>query len=57
MIKINNYQDLLNSKNKIPALVYTDVQKRIGDWLSYGNSLEDDYVKNQFRYVERVLNR
>lgn len=57
MIKINNYEDLLNYKDKIPVLVLADVQKRIGDWLSYGNSLEDDYVKNQFKYVERVLNR
>ena len=57
MIKINNFKDFLNYSDRLPISVLEDIDKRIGDWLATGGTLEDDYIKQQFKYAERVLNR
>lgn len=47
--KLNKYKDL------VPSIVILDVEKRITDWLSSGGSLNDEYVKRQFLYIENYI--
>lgn len=56
MIKINSMEDLIKYSRELPNDVVADIQSRIGDWIVSGGSYEDDYIKQQFRYAERVLN-
>ncbi len=56
MIKINSMEDLIKYSKELPNDVVADIQSRIGDWIVSGGSYEDDYIKQQFRYAERVLN-
>ncbi|WP_054198881.1 DUF6877 family protein [Clostridium baratii] len=56
MIKINSMEDLIKYSKELPNDVVVDIQSRIGDWIVSGGSYEDDYIKQQFRYAERVLN-
>lgn len=55
-ISINNMDDLINHANKIPFVALQDIDKRIGDWLASGGNYEDGYIKQQFRYAERIIN-
>ena len=55
-IKINNVKDILNNSKYIPVEVIQDIDKRISDWLATGGKREDPYIKQQFRYAERVAN-
>lgn len=55
-IIINSMKDVLNNSEYIPVEVLKDIDKRIGDWLASGGKREDPYIKQQFRYVERVAN-
>lgn len=55
-IKINNVKDILNNSKYIPVEVIQDIDKRISDWLASGGKREDPYIKQQFRYAERVAN-
>lgn len=55
-IKINSMKDILNNSEYIPIEVLQDIDKRIGDWLASGGNREDPYIKQQFRYAERVAN-
>lgn len=52
-MRINNIGDLL--KAKLPAVVVSDIEKRITDWLVAGGSEDDPYIKQQFRYAENYL--
>lgn len=54
-MQINSIEDLV--KAGLPLRVIQDIDKRIGDWLATGGSLEDPYVKQQFRYAENVVNQ
>lgn len=42
--------------HKMPIQVLQDVNQRIGDWLSSDGSHEDEYIKQQLRYMENVAN-
>ncbi|AJA42574.1 hypothetical protein K144313037_p20590 (plasmid) [Clostridium tetani] len=55
-IKINSVKDILNNSKYIPAEVIQDIDKRISDWLASGGKKDDSYIKQQFRYAERVAN-
>ena len=50
---INSIEDLLQAK--LPAVVISDIDKRISDWLAAGGSKDDPYIKQQFRYAENYL--
>ncbi|MDU6304714.1 MAG: hypothetical protein E6585_23845 [Serratia marcescens] len=50
---INSIEDLLQAK--LPAVVISDIDKRISDWLAAGGSEDDPYIKQQFRYAENYL--
>ena len=52
-MRINSVEDLV--KAGLPAIVLQDIDKRITDWLASGGKLEDQYVKQQFRYAEKVM--
>lgn len=54
-VSIQSVSDLC--KYDLPVYVLEDINKRIADWLASGGNMEDDYVKQQFRYAERYLNK
>lgn len=48
-MRINSVEDLVRAG--LPLRVIHDIDKRITDWLALGGTLEDPYVKQQFRYA------
>ena len=56
MSQISNAEELLCNLDKLPNHVIEDINKRISDWISSGGSIEDDYIKRQYRYAEEVAN-
>lgn len=50
-------QELDNVFHQLPVPVLNDINHRIGDWLVSGGSITDDYVKRQFQYAFRVVER
>lgn len=53
-IRINRIEDL--GKADLPLPVLKDINDRIRDWLASGGSVEDEYVKYQLKYAERIAN-
>ncbi|MGL5749532.1 MAG: DUF6877 family protein [Paraclostridium sp.] len=58
-MKINTLEDFNKAilENDIPVEILLDVKGRIGDWTSSGGSLDDPYIKQQYRYIENFINR
>lgn len=56
MIEINNIDDLGKVAHLLPFEVLQDIYKRIGDWLASGEDINTQYVINQCKYAERVIN-
>lgn len=56
-MKIKNMDNLNEAivKGRVPQSVISDVLKRILDHILSGGSVEDPYMKQQFRYVEKVI--
>ena len=54
-ILINSMEDLFKYSHLLPHAVLVDIDKRIGDWLAAGGSIEDEYIKQQLRYAEKVI--
>lgn len=50
-------EDLIRYAHLIPHEVLVDIDKRIGDWLASGGSIDDGYIKQQFRYAEGFLKK
>lgn len=57
MIKINCIQDISKYEHLLPENLKKDVYYRIGCWLESGGSVEDDYIKQQCRFIEYCLNK
>lgn len=55
-IKINSIDDFNKYISKLPTAAIADTDKRISDWLASGGTPEDSYIKQQYRYVENLLN-
>ncbi|MBV4450697.1 hypothetical protein KM792_13690 [Clostridium tyrobutyricum] len=56
-IKINTMEDLDKNLNKLPIQAIRDIDKRIKDWMCCeGSSIDDPYIKQQFRYAENLIN-
>lgn len=57
MIKINSMEDLNKNIDKLPVEAIADINKRITDWMSEeGSSIDDPYIRQQFRYAENLIN-
>lgn len=56
-IQLNSVEDLIRYAHLIPHEVLVDIDKRIGDWLASGGSIDDGYIKQQFRYAEGFLKK
>lgn len=58
-MKINTEEDFNKAilENDIPIEILLDVKGRIGDWMISGGSLDDPYIKQQYRYIENFINR
>ncbi|WMT79885.1 DUF6877 family protein [Terrisporobacter mayombei] len=59
MIEINNLNELIEAigKYSVPQHVMIDVDNRIKDWLISGGNESDNYILNQCKYVERIINK
>lgn len=55
-IKIHNINDFNSIAHLLPVKVLMDINQRMTDWLASGGKIEDDYIKQQFRYAENILN-
>lgn len=57
-MKINTEKEFNEAilKYNIPSEILLDVKSRIGDWTSSGGSLDDPYIKQQWKYVENYIN-
>lgn len=59
MVEINNLNQLFQAigKYNVPTVVVLDVNSRIRDWLASGGEENDQYVINQCKYVEKIINK
>ncbi len=55
-IKINNFEDIVKYSGYVPVEALNDVNRRITDWIASGGKQDDPYIKQQFRYIENIVN-
>ena len=55
-VTIKTMSDLNENLKHLPTAALQDIDKRITDWLASGGSEDDAYIKQQFRYAEKVIN-
>lgn len=57
-MKITNHEEFNEAvlKYNIPSEILLDIKGRIGDWLLGGGSLDDPYIKQQYRFIENYVN-
>ena len=53
--KFKNMNMLEKYIGLVPDIVLEDVDKRMSDWFSMGGEIEDNYIKQQYKYLERYL--
>lgn len=52
-VEVQCIEDLV--RVNLPLHIVQDIDKRIGDWLASGGSLDDPYIEQQFKYANNVL--
>lgn len=59
MVEINNLNELIEAVGNynVPTNVILDVDSRIKDWLISGGNEDDNYILNQCKYVEKIINK
>ena len=57
MTKITSMAEIHENLKHLPLEAIRHIEKCITDWLASGGSLDDDFIKQQFRYVENLLGR
>lgn len=57
MVEINTMEDFNKVSDKLPTVILWDINNRIKDWIVSGGSLDDPYIKQQFKYAENILGR
>lgn len=57
-MKINSHEEFNKAilDYNIPTEILLDVKSRIVDWTSSGGSLDDLYIKQQWKYIENYIN-
>ena len=57
-MEINTKQDFFEAimKYDIPDSILLDVKSRMLDWILMGGNFEEDYIKQQYKYIERYIN-
>ena len=53
--KFKNMNMLEKYIGLVPDIVLEDVDNRISDWFYMGGEIEDNYIKQQYKYLERYL--
>lgn len=56
-MKIKNIDDLSGNAHLLPINVLVDINHRITDWIASGGNIEDDYIIQQCKYAENIINR
>ena len=54
-MEINTVEDLSKITHLLPTVALQDIEKRITDWIASGGDIEDDYIKQQCKYAERLI--
>lgn len=50
-------EDMDKNLSKLPIQAIKDIDRRIKDWMCCeGSSIDDPYIKQQFRYAENLIN-
>lgn len=57
VISITNAEEMADAivKYQVPIEIFNDVKSRIGDHILSGGTMDDSYVKQQYRYVENFI--
>ena len=57
-MKINNQEEFDKAilEYSIPKEIILDIKNRISNWVLSGGSLNDHYVKQQYRFIENYIN-
>jgi len=52
---VSPLQEINRIASKLPLLVLTDINQRIGDWLASGGNEDDPYIEQQLRFARRFV--
>lgn len=55
MKEFKNFSEFRFNINLIPEAIALDVMIRINDWIIYGGSLEDEYIKQQLIFASKFI--
>ncbi|MFJ8529950.1 DUF6877 family protein [Bacillus sp. NPDC094106] len=48
-------QEINKIAPQLPLVVLQDIKQRVGDWLASGGDENDEYIGQQLRYAQRVV--
>ncbi|EEM02030.1 hypothetical protein bmyco0002_56490 [Bacillus pseudomycoides] len=48
-------QQINKIASQLPLPVLQDINQRVGDWLASGGNENDEYIGQQLRYAQRIV--